>query len=221
MKQTPLHENLNTAVLDFIPHDSCKIIDVGCMSGILAREFKKINPDCFYIGVDIMQEYVEVAKKYCDGTYVLDIEKDIKKVIKDNPKIDCWVMGDILEHLVDPWSFLKKICAASEPGTNFVICIPNFQHWTIQYKLILGNIFYEDSGLLDRSHLRIFTRKSLINFINQAGLQIKKIKFTTNGNPLNDPDFNNLVNFAVSKGYNKNLFLTESLAYQYVLLAQK
>jgi 2-polyprenyl-3-methyl-5-hydroxy-6-metoxy-1,4-benzoquinol methylase len=221
MKQTPLHFNINKKVLSYIPIDSTIVVDLGCMSGILAREYKKINSNCHYVGVDISTEYIEEARKYCDETYVLNIEENINIILDKKMKVDCWVMGDILEHLVDPWKLMGKIIENSESTTKFVICVPNFQHWTIQHKLLLGNLFYEESGLLDKSHLRLFTRKSLLKFTHDIGLDVIKMTATRNSDPLDDPAFQNLINFAEAKGYDKKLFITESIAFQYVILGAK
>lgn len=221
MRQTMLHYNINKAVLNYIPKDSKVIVDLGCMSGILAREYKVINSKSYYIGVDISSDCIEEAKKYCDKTYLLNIETDLNIIFENENNIDCWILGDILEHLVDPWSLMKTIISNSNRDTKFVICVPNFQHWTVIYKLLLGDLFYEDSGLLDRSHLRIFTRKTLIKFIKDLGLDIIKMRALMNSTPESDISFRNLVKFVEEKKYNKDLFIKESLAYQYVLIATK
>lgn len=70
MKQTPIHEIHNDEVLKLIPSTSKKIIEIGCSSGALAREFKKNHPDTNWVGVKIDPNYAELAKRYCNETVV-------------------------------------------------------------------------------------------------------------------------------------------------------
>jgi hypothetical protein len=142
-------------------------------------------------------------------------------IIDEQTGIDCWVLGDVLEHLINPWKVLHEIYEKSNSLTEFVICIPNFQHWSIQYKLLTGDLFYEESGLLDKSHLRIFTRKTFLYYVKKIGFKLKSIKSINNGNPLQDYDFKNLIDLAVKKGVNRELYVAESTAYQYVINLQK
>ena len=75
MEQTPAHDNANLTVLELLPPQAKRIIEVGCGSGALAREYKKINADCHYLGLDIVDEYANMAARYCDETVAADIEK--------------------------------------------------------------------------------------------------------------------------------------------------
>lgn len=219
--QTPMHELINYPILHSIPKNAKKICDVGCMAGTLAREYKKINPEVFYIGVDIVPDYANSAKVHCDEVLIGNIETDLDKVTNIHRDIDYWVLGDVIEHLQNPWKFLKDLYDKSSLNSQYIICIPNSQHWTVQYKLILGNLFYEDMGLLDRSHLRFFTRQTFCRYLNEVGFKINQIKILSNSNPLDDADFNLLQNFVRNKGYDSELYLKESTAYQYIYLITK
>ena len=68
MDQTPAHDNANLTVLEIIPAQSKRIIEIGCGSGALAREFKNVNLECHYIGLDIVDHYAGIAVRYCDET---------------------------------------------------------------------------------------------------------------------------------------------------------
>lgn len=216
MEQTPLHENINHTVLKSIPNNIKKLIDIGCMSGGLAREYRKRNSSAYLIGVDLVQEYIDIAAPHFNEVHCINIEKNLDSIIEKHNDIDCWVMGDVLEHLIDPWKFLENLKKCNQ-GTKFIICLPNFQHWTIQYKVLLGDLFYEDSGLMDKSHLRIFTRHTIIKYLQKNGYVIDKIELLINSNPLMDNKFQHLINFAIASGYNKELYIKESTAYQYVI----
>jgi len=78
-----------------------KVLDIGCASGYLALSLKEKS--CLVDGIDIDINIVEKAKKYCNA-YVLDISKD-----KIDHKYDVIILGDVLEHLIDPWGVLFSL----------------------------------------------------------------------------------------------------------------
>ena len=74
MDQTPAHEHHNPDLLALLPGDVSRLVEVGCSSGALAREYKKINRSCYYVGVEAVPAYVRLAERYCDKVLELDIE---------------------------------------------------------------------------------------------------------------------------------------------------
>ncbi|MBY0509212.1 MAG: class I SAM-dependent methyltransferase [Rhodospirillaceae bacterium] len=172
MEQTPAHENHNPDLLRFIPPAANHVIEIGCSSGALAREFKKISPACNYLGVEVDPAYAELARRYCDSTLVLDVEQAGEDFWQANGNRDCWVFGDVLEHLKDPWAVLRKIRAVIPTHGTIVACVPNVQHWSIQARLAIGSFDYQAEGLMDKTHLRWFTRASLIKLFSETGFTV-------------------------------------------------
>jgi SAM-dependent methyltransferase len=172
MEQTPAHEHHNPDLLRFIPANAQRIIEIGCSSGALAREFKKIVPACDYLGVEIDPAYAALARRYCDSTLVLDIEQADDDFWQSQAARDCWVFGDVLEHLKDPWAALRKIRAVIPAHGVVVVCVPNVQHWSIQARLAIGSFDYQAEGLMDKTHLRWFTRTTLIKMFDEAGFKV-------------------------------------------------
>ena len=172
MKQTPIHDNFNPDILKIIPKDLKRIIEVGSSSGALARAYRNINPTCEYIGIEIDQEYAEASKCFCTEVICGDIE-DLRdeKFIKLFPS-DCWIFGDALEHLYDPWALLSRIRKNILKTSQISACIPNAQHWSLQANLNCGQFRYEDQGLMDRTHIRWFTRTTIIELFESTGYKI-------------------------------------------------
>jgi SAM-dependent methyltransferase len=171
MHQTPAHEHHNAALLEQIPTTVQQIVEVGCSSGALAREYKKLNPGCRYVGVEISPVFADLARRHCDEVHVLDLENADDATVATFGA-DCWVFGDVLEHLRDPWSLLRKIRLTIPADGHVVACIPNAQHWSVQARLSCGLFRYEDMGLLDRTHLRWFTRITMLEMFEQAGFAV-------------------------------------------------
>jgi SAM-dependent methyltransferase len=172
MKQTPAHMVVNRDLLSLMPANARRVVEVGCMHGALAQAYRSANPACRYTGVDIDPSYAEAARAHCHETLAGDIEVfDSAGLDKLFPS-DCWVFGDCLEHLRDPWRLVGHIRERIEADGSLVACIPNAQHWSVQMRLATGLFRYEDSGLLDRTHVRWFTRVTMIEMFQQSGWRL-------------------------------------------------
>ena len=172
MKQTPAHEVANPDLVALMPKTSRRVVEVGSSSGALARAFKGLAPACHYTGIEIDAEYAEASKRYCDAVVFASVEEMDDAAFDALFPSDCWVFGDTLEHLRDPWRLLRRIRERITAGGSVVACIPNAQHWSVQARLNCGLFRYEDSGLLDRTHLRWFTRITIKEMFESTGFSI-------------------------------------------------
>jgi len=219
MQQTPAHEQHNAELLALIPTTVQRIVEVGCSSGALAREYKKLNPGCRYVGVEIASEYADLARHHCDEVEVLDLENADDATVAEFDA-DCWVFGDVLEHLRDPWSLLRKIRSTIPTGGYVVACIPNAQHWSVQARLSCGLLRYEDMGLLDRTHLRWFTRITMLEMFEQTGFTVADCHALV----INEPPLREMILPAVGMmarclGADVEQAVNDSKVFQYVVRA--
>ena len=173
MKQTPAHAVVNHDLLAQMPANARRVVEVGCMHGALAQAYRAANPGVHYTGIDIDADYARVARQACDLALDGDIEHFAQPAFDALFPSDCWVFGDCLEHLRDPWRLLRRIRERIAADGCLVTCIPNAQHWSVQMRLATGLFRYEDSGLLDRTHVRWFTRVTMIELFQQAGWRIE------------------------------------------------
>lgn len=174
MKQTPAHSIVNQDLLAMIPPQARRVVEVGCMHGAMAQAYRATNPAVHYTGIDIDPEYAAVAAASCHETFAGDIEQFDGAAFDKLFPSDCWIFGDCLEHLRDPWRLVKAIRGAIDPDGCLLACIPNAQHWSVQLRLASGLFRYEDSGLMDRTHVRWFTRVTMTEMFLQAGWRIDK-----------------------------------------------
>ncbi len=172
MKPTPINEFHNEHVLQMIPAETRNIIEVGCSSGALAKKFKELQTGSNWIGVEKDAEYAELARRYCDKTIVLDLENCGSEFYESYSDRDCWIFADVLEHFKDPWSVVKNIRSVIPKHGSVIACVPNIQYWVVLASLAVGNFQYEDQGVMDRTHLRWFTRKSLFQLFEDEGFII-------------------------------------------------
>ena len=142
------------------------------MRGAMAREVRRRQPATRYTGIDIDEDYSAAAALHCDQAFSADIETLPEERFAQLFPSDCWIFGDCLEHLRDPWAVLRSVRSGIDPEGCLLACIPNAQHWSVQWRLLSGRFFYEDSGLLDRTHLRWFTRETLLQTFADTGWHV-------------------------------------------------
>jgi 2-polyprenyl-3-methyl-5-hydroxy-6-metoxy-1,4-benzoquinol methylase len=219
MQQTPINQIHNQDVLNLMPLDRRRVIEIGCSSGVLAREYKKLNPDVHYVGVDIVPEYVDVAAAHCDEVHSFDIETQDKEYLRYRFNADCWIFADVLEHLRDPWQLLANLREIMPADGCLIACVPNVQHWSIQARLSCGDFRYEPAGLLDRTHLRWFTRVTLLEMFQRAGFGIATGVTRILNNPLGEKFAPYIRAMAEAAGGNPDQAVQDSNVFQYVVKA--
>jgi hypothetical protein len=132
---------------------------------------------------------------------------------------DCWVFADVLEHLYDPWSLLQRIRSRMEKGGWVVACIPNAQHWSVQARLNLGVFRYEATGLLDRTHIRWFTRQTITELFSGTGFAIEQMLSFIPEDEMNESGLEGVRAMAVSYGADVEMAVTDAKPRQYVVRA--
>ncbi|CAD7772666.1 Ubiquinone biosynthesis O-methyltransferase [Candidatus Methanoperedenaceae archaeon GB50] len=155
-----------------IPKEARRILDVGCGEGILGKRLleKGVKE---VVGVEIEQAVCEKARENLSMVVCGDIEK-IDLPFEER-YFDCIVFADILEHLKDPLSVVKKLKKHLKDSGVVVASIPNVRYYQVINMLVDGYWTYGDYGILDRTHLRFFTKKEILALFKNAGFEITTI----------------------------------------------
>lgn len=156
-----------------LPSGAKVVLDVGCNTGKLGEYLKALGVEKV-IGIDATAHAVEVSRQYEDEVHLMDIEID-------NPPypegyFDVIFYGDVLEHLKYPWEVLSRYRKYLKNDGVIIASIPNAGHFSIVGKLLRGDLHYEDAGILDRTHLRFFTKNSAIRMLEDSGYDVLKIE---------------------------------------------
>ena len=164
-------DRLNPDLLARIPLAARVVVDIGCHTGALGHAYRARNPNAMLLGVEADPATAAIAATRLDQVVCLDIETE--ELAFDLPNgADCLIYGDVLEHLRDPFAVLRKHLALLRPGGTVLICVPNVEHWSFTSRLLHGNWYYEASGLLDRTHMRWFSRASMEAGLRALGLHV-------------------------------------------------
>lgn len=161
-------------MLSFIP-DNCKtVIDIGCGAGKFGEALKRLAPERIVHGIEIDYNAATEAKKYLDAVYFGDLESIIPTL--QLQYYDCIIFNDVLEHLINPNNILSRIKNILANNGIVVGSLPNFLEFNNIYRLLKTRDFkYEDSGILDATHLRFFTKKSMLRLFIEQGFEVLNI----------------------------------------------
>lgn len=153
-----------------VPREIKTILDVGCGQGAFLKLVKE-RTGAETWGIEMEPEVAEVAKKYADKILTGKIE-NLTNSIPDT-YFDCIIFNDVLEHLLDPTETLKMIRPKLSGNGIVIASIPNVRYFGNLYELLLKKDWeYKDSGILDTTHLRFFTKLSMKRMFEDAGYKL-------------------------------------------------
>lgn len=153
----------HSQILDLVGSTPRRVLDVGCGRGELGHILKQRGH--FVFGVDWSAPHFEL-----DGFAEADIAHGIPSSITDT--FDTVLLADVLEHMSDPLRLLLDAKRRLSPGGVVLVSLPNAVHWSLRAQLLFGRFNYTSKGLLDRGHLRFFTRNSAVRLFGEAGFAV-------------------------------------------------
>jgi 2-polyprenyl-3-methyl-5-hydroxy-6-metoxy-1,4-benzoquinol methylase len=151
-----------------------RVLDIGCSSGYLARPL--VARGCTVVGIEQDPVAAEEAREVCAEVLVGDAETiDLPF---EPASFDVVLCGDLIEHLRDPESFLARVRPLLRADGRLVLTTPNVANWANRLGLLAGRWRYTDRGILDRTHLHLFTRATLVETLRGAGYRVVELDFT-------------------------------------------
>lgn len=189
------------------------VLEIGCGLGSTLARIKYLYPNAYVQGVEISPQIASIAGKI-HNVMQGDIEK--MEIPFENGNFDYIIFADVLEHLHEPGAVLKRIKPLLRAGGRIVCSIPNVMHLSVMNSLINGHFDYQDSGILDKTHIRFFTWNSIVELLSESGFMVENVLYTMNGQE-NSEEGRKFLD-AVEKLPNAAL-RQQFVAYQYIFAA--
>lgn len=145
-----------------------RVLDVGCSSGamsILIRDHR----DAEVVGVEPNTDRASVARERGIEVHVGLMSASLLGTMKP---FDFIIFADVLEHVPNPAMLLHDAKGALRPGGSIIASIPNIAHWSVRFELLRGRFDYTPKGIMDATHLRWFTAKTVRRLFSVEGLEI-------------------------------------------------
>jgi methionine biosynthesis protein MetW len=173
-KNNSYFSDIRWDIISLIPAGGNKILEIGCGTGITGKTLKEKNKAVEVIGIEKIANIAQQAEKNIDKVITADIE--ILELPFDDEYFDYVILADILEHLYNPSAVLNKLRKYIKKDGCIIASVPNIRYWKILIDLVLkGKWTYCSEGILDDTHLRFFTKKSIIELFQSAGFTVDTI----------------------------------------------
>ena len=152
-----------------VPRSAGRILDLGCASGALGAALKR-RQGAEVVGIELDPGYARDAEDRLDRVVCADLVAGLEE---DLGTFDCVVAADVLEHLRDPEPVLRMLRRYVRPGGRLVVSLPNVAHASVRAALLVGRFPYRETGILDRTHLRLFTFETAQELVRSAGFRVE------------------------------------------------
>ena len=187
-KAGPYFDNVRRDIAPLLPARPGVVLEVGCGAGATLQWLQQSGRASRTVGIELFPEAAQRARGRIDellqgnAETLLSAPSSAPSLAHSKANLtaqlapasfDLVLCLDVLEHMTDPWAFVTRVQALMKPGAVLIASIPNVRHLRVVLPLLLaGRWRYEDSGILDRTHLRFFTHDSAMALMSPPGLRV-------------------------------------------------
>lgn len=169
-KPADYFSNVRTEMLEYLPKDANRIIDIGCGNGAFGKVILE-NREAEVWGIELMPEEAAQASEALFKVFSGPVEDHLESLSDDY--FDVAYCNDVLEHLADPYEVLKRLKSKLKPGGVIISSIPNIRYHNALIKLLVKKDWqYEKFGVMDHTHLRFFTGRSIKRMYEELGYTV-------------------------------------------------
>jgi SAM-dependent methyltransferase len=147
----------------------CRVLDLGCGDGTLDQRLSALGHHV--TGIDRVKHDGIGAR--VDQFVEADLEERLPDEI--GAEYDVVIAADVIGHVRDPARLLSEASARLRRGGAMLVSVPNFAHWYPRGRVLFGRFDYDRRGVLDRGHLRFFTRKSAERCFDSVQLEVRHV----------------------------------------------
>lgn len=153
------------------------VLELGCGSGGTGQATLAEGKAGRYVGIELSASAASVAREHLAEVLVGDVATVDLSGLRG--AFDALIISEVLEHLTDPWTVLRRLRECLKPGGRVYASSPNVAHWKVIRELLAGRFNYEERGVMDRTHLRWFTPKTYRKLFEDTGFQVLEVRPVT------------------------------------------
>lgn len=150
-----------------------RVLDVGAATGTVGRLCQGLG--LVVDGLEPHEPWARAAEPYYRQMWCSGLDEAPDSLLRDHEIVIC---ADVLEHMARPEQALRRLVTLQPVGCRFFISVPNIAHLWVRLSLLLGRFNYAERGILDRTHLRFFTRRTITELVTGAGLAVRQLDVT-------------------------------------------
>lgn len=151
----------------------CRVLDIGCAEGFVAADLRRLGHHVTGLDLAARPGVKERVDQFVDA----DLDHGLPPAVTDTT-FDIVLAADVLEHVRDPESLLRELHDVLAPGGRVLVSVPNFGHWYPRLRVASGRFDYDRRGILDRGHVRFFTRRSFARVLHRSGWHVLRHEVT-------------------------------------------
>ena len=173
-------DEAHSVLMRLIPRGS-RVLEKGCASGYLSG-YMESALDCRVTGLEADPAATAIAATRCTEVHTVDLDHpDALAPARASAPYDVLLAAAVLEHLKHPERLLEEARELLRPGGRVIVSLPNIAHWQFRLKLLRGRFDYEDYGVMDRTHLRLYTAQTGRALLEAQGYPVEEFHIAGSG----------------------------------------
>lgn len=167
-------EDAHSILMRLIPEKS-KVLELGCSSGYLSGYMEQ-KLGCRVTGLEADPVATQIAATRCSEVHTVDLDApDALESASASAPYDVLFAAAVLEHLKYPERLLKNAYTLLKPGARVIVSLPNIAHWSARLRLLFGHFDYTDYGVMDRTHVHLYTLKTGRELVEGQGYPVEQV----------------------------------------------
>lgn len=172
-KANQYFSNARTDIESLLPEVCGSVLEIGCGAGGTLRWLKQSGRSVHTCGIELMPQAAAQAREHVDELLEGDADEVVRKMIYEGRQFNLILCLDVLEHLVDPWGMMLMLQKLLAPTGIVIASIPNVRNIDAVLPLVFrGRWDYTEEGILDKTHIRFFTRESALSLMSTGRLEV-------------------------------------------------
>lgn len=202
----------HSILMRHIPPNS-RVLELGCASGYLSGYMEQAL-GCRVTGLEADPSATAIAAERCTEVHTVDLDTSgALEPSHASAPYNVLLAAAILEHLKSPERLLREARNMLTPGARVIVSLPNIAHWSFRLRLLAGKFDYEDYGVMDRTHLHLYTEKTGRALLENQGYTVEWMEIAGSG-------LQNLLHSAGLDGSPPRLVLPGLLGYELIYFAR-